>query len=156
MIKTTLTISPATQLKSSKSYFHLHGILEGYLSESISLSGEGYYYEGGISGANEFRFNHAGFSKHFVKNNLDFYIGIQPGISFTKIRLNSPENAGKEKMGTNPSFSSVVGVNYFVGKYVHFFIQSRLVLSHHNTDVYRSINELKFSGGLGFNINTLK
>ncbi|MCE3294961.1 MAG: hypothetical protein K0R65_675 [Crocinitomicaceae bacterium] len=158
LIKATLTISPSKSLSSPNSYFYLHGILEGYLSESVSVSGEGYFYQGMIKGnKSEFAYNHSlffGLSRHFTKNNLDFYIGMQPGVSFTQ--LASDSLILKAKTSVNPSVSAIAGLNYFVGKYIHFFIQSRLVLAEHQTDLPRNISDLRFSAGLGFNINALK
>ena len=158
LIKTTLTISPSKSLTSPNSYFYLHGILEGYLSKSVSVSGEGYFYQGMIKGTkSEFSHNHSlffGLSKHFTKNNLDFHIGVQPGVSFTQ--LASDSLILKARTSVNPTFSMIAGVNYFVGKYIHFFVQSRLVLAEHQTDLPRNISDLRFSAGLGFNINALK
>lgn len=158
LIKTTMTISPSKSLTSPNSYFYLHGMLEGYLSKSISVSGEGYFYQGMIRGnKSDFSYNHSlffGFSKHWTKNNLDFHMGVQPGVSFTQ--LASDSLILQAKTSVNPSFSAIVGLNYFAGKYLHFFIQSRLVLAEHQTDAARNISDLRFSAGLGFNINTLK
>ncbi|MGV3630412.1 MAG: hypothetical protein ACO1O6_04375 [Bacteroidota bacterium] len=158
LIKTTLTISPSKSLSSPNSYFYLHGMLEGYLSKSISVSGEGYFYQGMIKGAaSEFSRNHSlffGFSKHWTKNNLDFHIGLQPGVSFTE--LAPGPSVMSPKTSVNPSVSAIAGLNYFAGKYIHFFIQSRLVLAEHQTDIARNISDLRFSAGLGFNINTMK
>ncbi len=160
LIKTTLTLSPSKSLSTSNKYFYLHGILEGYLTNSLSFSGEGYLYRGKISGgASDFYDNHAlffGFSKHFVKGNLDFHLGIQPGLSFTKVRPPYDNVWDNTKMTVNPLFSGLVGVNYFVGKYVHFFLQTRLVLGEHQSDYPINISDLRLSAGLGFNINSLK
>ncbi|MES2587703.1 MAG: hypothetical protein V4622_01910 [Bacteroidota bacterium] len=162
LVRFQLTISPAKMLSSSNSYFYLHGNLEGYLNENYSLAGEGYFYQGMISkGKSEFNFNHSvffGFSKHFTKGNFDYYIGIQPGFSFTDISSPYPyDNVVKAtKMAVNPLFSSVTGINYYVGKFFHFFLQSRLVLGHHNTNAPQNLADLRFSAGLGFNLNTMK
>ncbi len=158
LIKTTLTISPSKSLSSSNSYFYLHGILEGYLSDNVSVSGEGYFYQGLVKGkTSEFSYNHSlffGLSRHFVKNNLDFHIGVQPGLNFTRLAA-SPELLSPG-LGVNPTASALIGLNYFAGKYIHFFIQSRLVLGEHQRDAARNISDLRFSAGLGFNINALK
>ncbi|MFN5418224.1 MAG: hypothetical protein ACK5B9_14295 [Flavobacteriia bacterium] len=164
LIKTSLTISPSKLLSTSNSYFYLHGFLEGYLNEKISVAGEGYFYQGIINeGRSDFKYNHAlffGFSRHFTKNNFDFYLGIQPGVMITKINPpydNMWDNVwDNSKAAVNPSVSALMGINYFVGKYVHFFVQSRLVLAEHQTDYPRNISDLRISAGLGFNLNTMK
>lgn len=160
LIKTTLTLSPSKSLATSNKYFYLHGLLEGYLTDKLSFSGEGYLYRGMISdGISDFRYNHSlffGFSKHIVKKNLDFHFGIQPGLSFTKVRPLYDNVWDNSKMTLNPLFSGIVGVNYFVGKYLHFFLQTRLVLGEHQSYYALNISDLRLSAGLGFNINTMK
>jgi hypothetical protein len=44
LLRAQLTISPSTLLSDNESYFYLHGNLEGYISDKISISGEGYYF----------------------------------------------------------------------------------------------------------------
>jgi len=113
-------------LSSDESYFYLHGALEGFISNTISFAGESYYYMGNL-GAKEstFKYNHTvffGASKHFVSNRHDGYIGLQPGISFTKINPNmTPEL--EAKMGINPVISEVIGYNFYVNKLFHFLLK---------------------------------
>jgi hypothetical protein len=155
LIRAQLTISPSYNLSNKQSYFYLHGNAEVYLDKKISISGEGYYYLGNLSSNNSiFDYNHScffGASYHFLKNNNDLYIGIQPGISITK--LNEQENnLLSTNTGINPVFSTVIGYNFYVHKIFHFFIQSRLVLGEHNHDMHKNLNEIRFSAGLGFNL----
>lgn len=159
LIRSQLTISPSYMFSDKQSYFYFHGNLEGYLNTNLSLAGEAYYYLGNLSSENsQFDFNHSiffGTSWHFIKNNNDLYIGIQPGISIT--RLNKEENnLSKTSTGINPLFSSLIGYNLFVNKVFHFFIQTRINLGNHNYDVHKNLAEFRISAGLGFNINTVK
>jgi hypothetical protein len=160
LIKTTMTISPSKSLSSKNSYFYLHGLLEGYLNEKISVSGDGYFYQGMINeGRSDFKYNHSlffGFARHFTKNNLDFYLEGQPGVMITKINPPYDNIWDNTKTAVNPAFSASMGINYYVGKYMHLFAQTRLVLAEHTTDYPRNISDLRFSAGLGFNINTLR
>jgi hypothetical protein len=153
------TICPAYLISEKESTFYLHGNLEGYVSPKISFAGEVYYSLGNPSGNNSiFEFNHSlffGSSYHFTKKNNDLYIGIQPGLSFTK-NAASEENFGPTQMGVNPLLSSLIGYNFYVNKFFHFFLQSRVVFGQHNFDVRRDLSEFRFSAGLGFNINALK
>ena len=153
------TISTSRMLSVSESNFYLHGNLEGYVSEKISFAGEVYYSLGNISGKNSsFDYNHSlffGSSYHITKKNSDLYFGIQPGVSFTKLK----EDAilmDVRHAGVNPLFSSLIGYNFYVNKFFHFFLQSRLVLGQHNFDVHKDLSEIRFSAGLGFNINAIK
>ena len=96
-----------------------------------------------------------GFNYHFTKKNNDLYIGLQPGLSLTK--LNETENnLTQSQFGVNPLFSSLIGYNYYVTKFFHFFIQSRLVIGQNNYTIQKNLSEIRFSAGLGFNINSLK
>ncbi len=160
LTRAMLTISPAKMLSSSNSYFYLHGNLEVYLNKNYSFSGEGYFYQGILAkNRSEFFYNHSlffGFSKHFVKGNFDYYLGIQPGFSFTDVIPPYDNFAKTTKMAVNPMFSAITGINYFVGNFFHFFVQSRLVLGNHSTDFILNLADLRFSAGLGFNINNLK
>ncbi len=46
LIKAMATISPAKMFGYNESYFYLHGNLEGYLSDNVSVSGDGYMFLG--------------------------------------------------------------------------------------------------------------
>jgi hypothetical protein len=160
LLKTTMTISPSKSLSSKNSYFYLHGLLEGYLSKKISVSGDGYFYQGMINEArSDFNYNYSlffGFARHFTKNNLDFYIACQPGVMITKINPPFDFFWDNTKTAVNPAFSTSLGINYYVGKYMHLFAQTRLVLAEHNTDYPKNISDLRFSAGLGFNFNSIR
>jgi hypothetical protein len=158
LLRTQLTISPSTLLSGNESYFYLHGNLEGYISDKISISGEGYYLLGNIgiskSSILPLSRNHTiffGANYHFTKDNHDLYIGIQPGVAFTNTNF---ALTGNENPSLNPLFSSVVGYNFYVNSVFHFFVQTRLILGEHLTNDVKSLNEMRFSAGLGFNLNT--
>jgi len=158
LIRVQLTISPATMLDYSESPFYFHGALEGYLNKKTSLVGESYFHLGNVSGETTlFDFNHSTFfggSYHIAQENSSFYIGLQPGISFARIKTKAGES--RRDFGINPLFSSVVGYSFFVNRFFHFFVQSRLVLGQHLHNKAVSLNELRFSAGLGINLNTFK
>lgn len=156
LLSVQATISPAYMFGDQASYFYLHGGFEGYVSDKISLTGEGFYQLGSFAPENAFDLNHSvffGASRHFTRNNNDLYIGLQPGIAFT--RLNSTANAlNRSHTGVNPLVSPVIGYNFYVNNIFHFFLQTRLVVGQHNTDIHRDLTELRFSAGLGFNLNS--
>jgi hypothetical protein len=157
LIRTQLTLSPSKMLSGNESYFYLHGNLEGYVSDKISISGEGYYLLGNINTPSIYDFplsrNHTiffGANYHFTKNNHDVYLGSQPGIAFTNL---SYVNTGIIKPSINPVFSSVIGYNYYINNIFHFFVQTRLILGKHIANNTESLNEIRLSAGLGFNLN---
>lgn len=161
LIRTQGTISTSKMLGFNESRFYLHGNIEGYVSKKVSVVGESYFDLGSLSeGRNSFKYNHKvffGANYHFTHNNSDVYVGIQPGIAITRLNIiTTLPNNTKTSTGVNPIFSSVLGYNYFVNKYFHFFVQSRLILGQHNYDAHVNLAEFTFSAGLGFNINANK
>lgn len=159
LFRTTLTISPAVLFKSKQSLFYLHGNFEGYVTPKISIAGEAYFSLGNASSITPtFKFNHNiffGASYHFTKNNNDFYLGLQPGIAITRLVVLS-ENSGNPKTGVNPVVAMVIGYNYYVHKYFHFFVQTRFIAGQHLYNEHKDLSEFRFSAGLGFNINAIK
>lgn len=159
LLKAMATISPSKMFGYNESYFYLHGNLEGYLSKKVSVAGEGYMFLGEQTNAiHSFQFNHNlffGMSYHVTKGNGDLYLGIQPGVAISKLNTDSVK-VPVAHVGTNPVFSAIAGYNYFVGKYFNFFVQTRFIAGEHNYDKHKTLSEIRFSAGLGFNINTLK
>lgn len=154
LIKGTLTISPAFMLDSKSQPFYFHGILEVYTSEKISFAGEGSFYLGELNENPIFSYNNsifAGFNWHPLKNgSSDLFIGIQPGLSFTKLSQYSDQ----DRIGINPVTSINFGYNYFMNEYFHFFVMAKTVLGKHSSYAYQSLNEFRISAGLGFSIPT--
>lgn len=159
LIKAMATISPAKMFGYNESYFYLHGNLEGYLSDNVSVSGDGYMFLGEQTKSPEgFKFINNlffGFNYHFIKGNGDFYMGAQPGVCIAQLKTDSPK-IPLAHTGTSPVFSGIIGYNYFVGNYFNFFVQARYIAGSHNYDLHKSLSEIRFSAGLGFNINTMK
>ncbi|MDX1651407.1 MAG: hypothetical protein R3277_02870 [Brumimicrobium sp.] len=158
LIRAQLTLSPGTFLNTDESLVYLHGTLEAYTDSKISLTGEGFLQVGQLgSEQSSISQNHSvffGFHYHFTRSNHDLYMGIQPGLSFT--RLNPQEETMEAQTGYNPVFSAAVGYNYYVGRFFHFFVQSRLILGNHMVDRPYNLAELRLSAGLGFNLNVLR
>lgn len=157
LVRAQLTISPSLMLSEKASYYYLHGNLEGYVTEKLSFAGE-VYYNVGSSAAADFNFNHSlffGASWHWVKRRNDFYLGIQPGISISKLNdeITFPI---KSVTAVNPLASMITGYNLYLNNFFHFFLQLRFVHGNHNYNVHRNLDELRFSGGLGFNLNTVR
>lgn len=158
LLSSQATLSTSKMLNGNESLFYLHCGFEGFVSDKISLTGEGYYNLGNLSSDESlFKFNHNlffGASKHFTKNNHDLYIGLQPGVSIIKLNADviGFENT---KTGVNPVFSTVAGYNFYVNKIFHFFVQTRYIAGEHNYDIHQNVSEFRFSAGLGFNLNTM-
>lgn len=158
LLRAQLTLSPSRMLSGEQTNFYLHGNVEGYLSSTLSLAGEGYYYLGSQSVQSIFDYNHSlffGASWHFVHNSHDIFLGLQPGLSITRLS-EANNNLALTHKGANPLFSWVMGYNYYVNEIFHFFIQTRLILGEHNYDLHKNLSELRLSAGLGFNFNAGK
>jgi hypothetical protein len=152
------TIAPSYMFSDDAGYFYMHGSGEWYLNKKISFPGELYFYLGAESQTKSFDYNHNvffGVSRHFVKKNNDFFLGVQPGIAIAKLNATA-YNLASTKTGVDPLISAVAGYNYYVNNIFHFFMQTRFIAGEHTADVRRSLTELRFSGGLGFNFNGKK
>lgn len=139
-------------LDNSSQPFYFHGNLEGYVSENISLSGDGYYYLGDMDKNDFLRYHNslfAGFNWHLLgEGQADLFLGIQPGISFTTLR----SQASNQTLAINPLTSINIGFNYFLNEYFNFFIHGKTVFGRHATYEVHSLNELRISAGLGFSL----
>jgi hypothetical protein len=152
------TISPSYMFADDAGYFYLHGNMEAYLNKKLSLSGEIYYYLGAQSQASIFDYNHSLFvgpSRHFITRNNDFYLGLQPGVSLAKIKA-ATYALSETKAAIDPLISAIAGYNYFVNNGFHFFMQTRFITGNHKENIEKGLSELRFSAGLGFNLNTRK
>jgi hypothetical protein len=154
LLSAQATIAPSYMFADKTGYFYLNGGMEWYMNKKISFAGELYYFLGAQGQRNSFDYNHNvffGASRHFVKKNNDFFLGLQPGVAFLKIKA-STFNLAETKTGIDPLVSVIGGYNYFVNNVFHFFVQSRFIAGGHNADVNMGLTELRFSGGLGFNL----
>ncbi|GIV28332.1 MAG: hypothetical protein KatS3mg027_2146 [Bacteroidia bacterium] len=159
VIKSTATISSSKILSRNLSPFYIHGLLEYYTEDNVSVAGEGYYYLGDWADRNSpLGFHHSlffGANYHWVKKNNDMYLGFLPGISFT--RINTFMNTLQyKKVSFNPLLGLNIGYNYYVGKYFHFFIQNKWVFGENINLLPLNLSDFRISAGLGFNLSLLK
>ncbi len=156
VLRTQATLSPSYTFADAKSFFYLHGNLEWYIENNISVSGDGYYFLGKLSSdSSSFNFNHAiffGANKHFIKNNNDIYIGFQPGIAIIQLK----DTYNKNVTGVNPLASVTLGYNFYISAFFHFFIQTRFTYGENNFAYHKDLSDIRLSAGLGFNLSCLK
>ncbi len=158
LIRSQLTLSPGYLFADKNTYFYFHGNLEGFIEDRISISGDTYTFLGnqtsdsGILKMNQSSF--FGIAKHFSNGRSDFYVSFQPGFSLTQ--LNNRELAVEHDLAFNPMMSTAVGYNYVFYKYFHFFTQLRYCYGTHLYNQPVDLSEIRFSAGLGFNINSVK
>ncbi len=177
LIRSMGTISTGIMLKENISTISLHGCLEYYVADNISLRGDSYFFlkAKDNSGNNPFDFNHSTFSGasyHFkTKNHFDPYIALEPGVSITRLSsysalieplIYSPNEGWttfQEKTTVNPLISSAFGFNLYFQKLFHLFAEARYIYGKHISNGNFSpisLSELRFSFGLGINLNLLK
>jgi hypothetical protein len=161
LISGRLTLAPSYFVFNKNSLFYLHGNLEGRLDKNVSLCGDSYFYLG-TSGTDMgfFRYHHAGFFGllfHKDVKNHDFFTGFQPGISYTQIKKDTLHpDLKKPSSSVNALFSVYAGYNLYFYDYFHFFIHARYRYGLHATNLSLTLNEIIFSAGLGFQINTIR
>lgn len=160
LFRSMLTISPALTMSGSGTDIFLHGNIEYYIDSAISVRGDGFF---SIRSADGFNVNHSlfsGASYHFHTNShFDPYIGIEPGVAMiqstyrdSSLTLDAPDLV--DSMRVDPLFSTYVGFNLYAQKYFHLFVEARYVAGKHfaTQGAPVSLNEIRFSFGLGWNI----
>lgn len=150
----TFSFGKLTEIKQTALY--LHGTIEYYLNERVSARGDLFYF---LKPNNEslMELNHqmfAGASYHIkTNNNIDPYIGIEPGLAATK--YSNDLFIEKPSIAITPLMSGVIGFNYYANNWFHLFVDGRYVYGKHISNLPpSSINEFRISFGLGFNIGT--
>lgn len=149
--------------------YYLHSNLEYYLNRRISLVGETYYDLEAIkkeksqsigwfpvySPIQYYLSTFLGGNYHWAGKKGDLFAGIQPDIGFIR---QSPlyTSDGVVRLGVNPLTSVSIGYNFYFFQLFHFFVQGKYILGKHLQDYEINLMELRFSGGLGFNLNTRK
>lgn len=156
LLKASATIAPGKMLNRTVNTIYLSGFLEYHTDRHISLRGDTYWYiDGAAQKATDVLLISAsrayfGAFYHWNMKNWDNYVGFQPGISLLRFSAISP------KVSVCPSFAVTAGSTFYVWKYFHFFAN----LTYVNSKAYGlnggslRADELIFSAGLGFNLNT--
>jgi len=180
LLRSMATISPGIMLKENVSTISLHGTLEYYLADNVSLRGDSYYFLNGKKNYGRgliipddlysIAFNHvtfSGASYHFkTKSHFDPYIAIEPGISIAQASEKCPPDVTcllpvwekTYETTANPLISTALGFNFYFQKLFHLFGEARYISGKYlsNAPSPLSLNELRFSFGLGFNLNLIK
>ncbi len=164
--KGTLAIGYPTTYSGTNVY--ISGNLEYYLEDQISFRG-GLWIFLGTSGAEDvFTKNSTlftGFYYHFkTKNNIDPYLGIEPGISWTQLKAPDdpstepyPYNISTYQSSVSPVASITAGINYYATNWAHLFIEAKYVHGIHVSDIPAvSLNEFKIAFGFGFNMWSMR
>lgn len=158
LLKASATIAPGKLLNRTVNTIYLSGFLEYHIEKNLSLRGDTYWYiDGTAEKATDITLRNASrtyFGVFYHKNvkNWDNYLGFQPGLSFLRF------GAISNKTSVCPSFALTAGTSFYVWKYFHFFANLSYVnsIAHGINGGSMRADELIFSAGLGFNLNTKK
>lgn len=157
------TISPAVMLQSGALNIYLHGDAEYHLSDRISVKGDIYYFLG-TQGEDLLKQHHGiffGAQYHFPLGNFVPFVGMQPGASYVETHetVSSFDDAEQSKVTSTsvaPLLSFATGFNWYIWKFIHFTGQVRYVHGNHARRTGNlPLDELRFSIGLGWNVNTI-
>ncbi|MBL4658126.1 MAG: hypothetical protein JKX73_09015 [Flavobacteriales bacterium] len=158
-------ITMGTMLDYDVSNYYIAGDLEYYTSSLISIRGSWSHFLGGGQWTN-FDVNHSGVIGallHFpTKGKFDPYFGVEPGFAISKYNGVTgfiDPSAGVTHILTtssypvtvNPLFTTALGFNFYGDRYFSIFANVRFVQGKHYSDIAAvSLNEIKFSFGLGW------
>jgi hypothetical protein len=150
------TFTPGFFLNHSENSYSLHGELEVQLNEKVSVIGDGFYtLKNSHATTTTFEYNHnvmEGMTYHLWKsegeNNLDTYVGIEPGIAISK--LNKITTSNYPKTSINPVVSLLVGAQFQLTKHLYLFGQVRYLGGSHVETEFHRLDEIRISTGLGF------
>ncbi len=146
--------------KSSPIY--IQGLLEYYFDSRFSVRSDVYYFLNEMSNSYTFETNHQAFSGlayHFLPGNkVDVYGSFQVGAAFTEAKggmvlFDVLRPYPKYSFSVNPVYCIGGGVNFYAPKWFHVFLELKYINgSYLSTAPAISLNELRFSFGLGFNL----
>lgn len=161
LLKATATISPGRMLHNKANSIYVSGFLEYVLDRKYSFRGDVFqfvdasYSDGSLLEPNFMNRLYFGAFRHFGKKNLKFYTGAQAGMTFMQYYHSFSQG---RKFSVEPSFALKAGTTFYVWKYFHFFADLTYVNSTTRGLVFGSqkMDELIFSAGLGFQIQTHK
>ena len=142
--RTHLTLSPSVDVVSTHGQFYAHGSLEYYFEEGYSISGEFLSSLLDVTAISNKQVS-AGATKHWVQKQNDWFIGFQPGVFV----IDSEESV--EGSRVLPQSSVVMGYNFFMHDYFHFFAHVRSTYRQVPAANNREQLDFSLSLGLGFN-----
>lgn len=162
LLKASATISPGKMIQNGSNTINLSGFLEYFVDNRFSLRGDVYQFiddqNSPTTSINPSFQNRLFFGAYYNygKGNIGWYNGFQMGLTTTNYLFNSMN--GDYKWSFAPSTSFKTGISYYIWKYFHFFADVTYINSTLRGASFGSqrMDEIIFSGGLGFHIQTIK
>jgi hypothetical protein len=165
-LKFNLGLSQSSMINYSNQNLYFDGSLEYYASENVSFKGNCLWFIDSRNTDPIIKQNSVilfGSAYHFVKKNHDISLGFQPGFTYAapEFRSEHPQVMIFEQnypARVTPVVGFNVGYTYYFAKYCNFFVNAQYLFSRYRGALGGSINldELMFSGGLGFQLFTRK
>ena len=161
LIKASATITPGRMLQNKANSIYLNGFLEYVVDYNYSFRGEifqfidaQYSIDSRFKDPNYMNRIYFGSFRHFGKKNFKITTGAQMGV----LMVDFDYSAFERQFYVAPSFALKVGADYYVWDHFHFFANLTYVNSKiRGTQIgTQKMNELLFSAGLGFQLNTIK
>ena len=168
LVRADASIMAGYMFKDNLNNVHLNGGVEYYLDNRISVRGSASYMIGssGLSadsmGLKDLASIYVGPLFHFkTKGHFDPYFIFQPGISYASSFKATYTSSPKENTKTasyegamSPIVTAGFGFNYYFQRYAHLFMEIRYVYGNHLSAAPHpiSLQELRFTFGLGFNL----
>ena len=149
---------PTSKKVSPTYYITCRG--EGFIQKNVSLIGNVDF-----SLPKKFQFddilvNHSvsfGANYHFLYKHFDAYIGLQPGVSYSKATIIDYDISDKDKHIISPIISSTLGARYYIGWVAHVFATVGYTYGKHLSNQSNlPLSEVKIASGIGINFNTIK
>lgn len=156
LIKANLSYAQSFMLQHSNQNVYLNGYVEYFSSPIISLRGDAFWYIDSRQNNPIIKQNYLiqfGAILHKQLSINDFYIGFQPGFSYTM-----PNSIEHEQYYTPlrllPTLNILGGYTLYFSKYCHFNIGINYVISRYRgvKNGSMKLDELMISGGLGFHL----
>ena len=153
------TISPGYLFSEQLMSAYFHPSVEYFFENRVSIRTDGYYFFTTQGDTKPLRMNHnilLGASYHFNKEKSDFYFAWQPGISFAQLNDYTEQDSliTNPRLKIAPMFTFTTGYNYYFLKYLNFFVSVNYLHGTHIPDFgkARPLDEIRFSAGLGWNL----
>ncbi len=162
LAKFTGSLYKANLLNTKTEHSYIGGNLEFFLHDKYSVRGDVYSLIGetntvGYSTRGTVQMG-VGLNRNFTRKRCSPFVGIYTGGS--RMVLNSltqtfAPDLTRPKIQFVPIVGFHLGIQYFVSKNFHFFVEARYVHQLHPFST-KLIDEISYSGGLGFQISTKK
>jgi hypothetical protein len=171
MLKASATLAPGFMLKEPQTNIYVHGHLEYFAEDRVSLRGDGFWFTGAQQKPALLAQNSTllfGALYHVHTNRLDWFIGLQPGVSLTRPAVSYTQSqitmapttvivsdTSHYELKVLPALSPVTGITFYAARFVNFFLEVRYVSGRYfGYEAGRALkmSELRLSAGLGFQL----